>query len=78
MILIIKRIFGCLGALAAVLALLSAQPALAKDPDKVQVVATFSILGDIAHQLAGDWIELKTLVGPDADAHTYQIGRAHV
>ena len=40
--------------------------------NRIKVVATFSILGDVATQIGGDRIELTTLVGPDADAHTYQ------
>ena len=39
---------------------------------RLKVVASFSILGDMVHEVAGDNIELKTLVGPDGDAHTYQ------
>ncbi len=40
--------------------------------EKLKVVASFSILGDMVHQIAGDNIELKTLVGPDGDAHVYE------
>jgi zinc/manganese transport system substrate-binding protein len=40
--------------------------------DKLRVVATFSILGDLVEQVGGDRIEVTTLVGPDTDAHTYQ------
>ena len=40
--------------------------------NRIKVVATFSILGDVVAQVGGDRIELVTLVGPDADAHTYQ------
>ena len=39
--------------------------------DRVKVVATFSILGDLVGQVGGDRIELATLVGPDGDAHVY-------
>jgi zinc/manganese transport system substrate-binding protein len=39
---------------------------------KVKVVATFSILGDMVKSVGGDKIELKTLVGPDGDAHTFE------
>jgi zinc/manganese transport system substrate-binding protein len=35
-------------------------------------VATFSILGDLVAQVAGDHIDLAVLVGADTDAHTYQ------
>ena len=40
--------------------------------DKVQVVATFSIIGDFAKQIGGDGIELTTIIGPDGDAHVYE------
>ena len=40
--------------------------------DKLKVVASFSILGDMVHELAGDAIELKTLVGPNGDTHEYE------
>ena len=39
---------------------------------KLKVVASFSILGDIVSRVGGDNIEVTTLVGPDADAHTYE------
>lgn len=36
------------------------------------VAASFSILGDLASQLAGDRIGLRVLVGPETDAHEFQ------
>ncbi len=36
------------------------------------VVASFSILGDIAKTIGGDAVTVTTLVGPDGDAHSYQ------
>ena len=48
----------------------AALPALAQT--KPKVVATFSILGDLVAQVAGDRIDLAVLVGADTDAHTYQ------
>jgi zinc/manganese transport system substrate-binding protein len=41
-------------------------------PVKLNVVATFSILGDLVQTVAGDNIQLHTLVGPDGDTHTYE------
>lgn len=38
----------------------------------LKVVASFSILGDLAREVGGERIELHTLVGPDGDAHVYQ------
>lgn len=42
------------------------------EADKLSVVATFSIIGDFAKQVGGDRIELRTLVGPNSDAHVYE------
>ncbi len=39
---------------------------------KLKVVATFSILGDLVTNVAGDLIDLTVLVGPDSDPHVYQ------
>jgi zinc/manganese transport system substrate-binding protein len=47
-----------------------AGPAAAQQ--QVKVVATFSILGDFVYAVGGSRVSLTTLVGPDADAHTYQ------
>lgn len=54
-----------------------ALPALAPinlDGGKLQVVATTSIIGDVAAQVGGDLIELTTLMGPGQDPHSYEPG----
>jgi zinc/manganese transport system substrate-binding protein len=56
--------------IAAALALGVALPAQASD--KLKVVASFSILGDIVSEVGGDHVEVRTLVGPDGDAHTFE------
>lgn len=38
---------------------------------QVKVVASFSILGDMVRQVTGDLAAVTTIVGPNADAHTY-------
>ena len=38
---------------------------------KIKVVASFSILGDMVQTVTGDLAEVKTIVGPNADAHIY-------
>ncbi len=40
--------------------------------DKLKVVASFSILGDMVRQVGGDRVDVATLVGPNADAHVFQ------
>jgi zinc/manganese transport system substrate-binding protein len=39
--------------------------------EKVNVLATFSILGDFVQNVGGERVEMTTLVGPDSDAHVY-------
>ena len=40
--------------------------------DKLPVVASFSILGDMVAEVGGDRVMVSTLVGPDGDAHVYE------
>jgi zinc/manganese transport system substrate-binding protein len=52
-------------------------PALAQAEDgagaaKLPVVATFSILADLARNVGGDRVSVISLVGPNGDAHVYQ------
>ena len=42
------------------------------DDGSVQVVATYSILGDLVGSVGGDSVELTTLVGPNGDSHTFE------
>jgi zinc/manganese transport system substrate-binding protein len=39
--------------------------------DRLNVVASFSILGDFVRNVGGDRINVATLVGPDGDVHVY-------
>ena len=55
--------------LTAAFILSSFSPAYAA---KLKVVASFSILGDLVSEVAGDNIDLKVLVGSNGDAHEYQ------
>ncbi|MEM9393340.1 MAG: zinc ABC transporter substrate-binding protein [Pseudomonadota bacterium] len=56
------------GAFSAILAL----TALPVSADEMNVVASFSILGDMVEQVVGDHATVTTIVGPDADAHVYE------
>jgi zinc/manganese transport system substrate-binding protein len=57
-------------ALAAGIAL-SATAVPAPAQEKLKVLATFSILGDLVKNVGGDRVEVATLVGPNSDAHVY-------
>ena len=39
--------------------------------DRLHVVTSFSILGDLARNVGGDRVSITTLVGPDSDVHVY-------
>lgn len=56
----------------AVLAGLGLTPSTRAADRPVAAVASFSILGDIVHQVGGERVAVTTLVGPDGDAHVYQ------
>jgi ABC-type Zn uptake system ZnuABC Zn-binding protein ZnuA len=47
----------------------AAQTPAAGEP--LQVVASFSILGDLVQDVGGDAVQVSTLIGPGVDAHTY-------
>lgn len=57
--------------IASALIAVSLSPALAQTPDKLPVVASFSILGDFVRQVGGDRIALDVLVRRGGDAHVY-------
>jgi zinc/manganese transport system substrate-binding protein len=57
--------------IASLLMAASLSPALAQTPDKLPVVASFSILGDFVRQVGGDRISLDVLVQPGGDTHVY-------
>jgi zinc/manganese transport system substrate-binding protein len=40
--------------------------------ERMQIIASFSILGDMVSQLAGDKADVTVLVGPNGDAHTFE------
>src|SRR5438445_7582630 len=55
--------------LVCLIAMFAAAPARAQD--RLNVVATFSILGDFARNVGGEGVSVTTLVGPDGDVHVY-------
>jgi zinc/manganese transport system substrate-binding protein len=39
--------------------------------EKIEIVASFSILGDFARSVGGERVDVTTLVGPNSDVHVY-------
>lgn len=59
---------------AVILALLAAACAPAASPDgpqRLNVVATFSVLGDMVRVIGGEHVNLTVLAGPGLDTHTF-------
>ena len=54
----------------ALLAMMMLGPVRAES--RLNVVATFSILGDMVQQVGGDRVKVTSLVGPDGDTHVYR------
>ena len=52
-------------------------PMAARAETALRVVATFSILGDLARQVGGARVTVDTLVGPNGDAHVFEPAPAH-
>jgi zinc/manganese transport system substrate-binding protein len=44
----------------------------ARAQDRLNVVASFSILADLVRNVGGERVNVTTLVGPDGDAHVYE------
>ena len=55
---------------AAVAALFAVGPA--RGQEKLKVVASFSILGDLVKNVGGDRVEVSALVGPNGDVHVFE------
>jgi len=60
-----------LGLLLA-LALSMVTPAAAQDGDKFKVVTTFTVIADIARNVAGDAATVESITRPNAEIHNYQ------
>ncbi len=44
----------------------------------LEVVVSFTVLSDLTHEIAGDRVAVKSLVGPDGDVHVYEPTTADV
>jgi zinc/manganese transport system substrate-binding protein len=60
-----------LGVFSSLLVLALAGVFSASAQDRIDVVASISILGDLAKNVGGDRVSVTSLVGPNGDAHVY-------
>ena len=67
----LKPKFGIIAALAGAL-VFAATLAAAQTAEKVKVLASFSIIGDLVRQVGGDHVDVDLLVGPNVDMHHFQ------
>ncbi len=56
----------------ALFLLLATGCALAQEPQKLRVVATTTVVGDVVRAVGGDAIDLTTLMPLDGDPHTFE------
>ncbi|MFB0709847.1 metal ABC transporter substrate-binding protein [Buttiauxella noackiae] len=57
------------GMMMSLVLVCSSQAALAKN---LNVVASFTVLADMAKQVGGEHVTVKSLVGPDGDPHSFE------
>jgi len=63
-----RRVFAVLAFAAVLIAL----PAHAQDPNRLKAVTTFTILADMARNVAGDAADVVSITKPGAEIHNYQ------
>jgi zinc/manganese transport system substrate-binding protein len=61
------RVLAYGSALASMMAVASAASA-----KTLEVVASFTVLADVAHAVGGEAVDVKTLVGPNGDPHEFE------
>lgn len=66
----VKIVLGAVSAVIVALAATGCTPAAAERP---LVVVTTNILGDVVSNIAGDELEVLTLMKPNADPHSFEI-----
>jgi zinc/manganese transport system substrate-binding protein len=59
-------------AIALVLSFIFCALAPGRADARLSIVASFSVLGDMVQQVAGERADMRTLVGPNGDAHSFE------
>jgi zinc/manganese transport system substrate-binding protein len=63
---------GALGILCCLIAFFSRAPEAHGATRPLPVVTSFTVLSELVSEVGGDCVSVRTLVGPDADAHVYE------
>ncbi len=58
--------------LAAAMSVITLTHTAIASAENLKVVASFSIIADLARNVGGDRVDITTLVGPNGDAHVYE------
>ncbi len=66
------RLLQILAAAAPLVALVALSAPGAASARDLQVVASFTILADLVHEIGGDAVSVRSLVGPNGDPHVYE------
>ncbi|MCB5173596.1 metal ABC transporter solute-binding protein, Zn/Mn family [Microvirga lenta] len=73
-----RRFLGLAAALAALAAFSGAVPPARAQAGPIKVVATTGMIADAARQVGGDLVEVKALMGPGVDPHSYRQTRTDI
>lgn len=68
-----SRVRSALAWAAASAAVLTITACSAEDTEKPVIVVTTNILGDVVENVVGDEVEVRTLMKPNADPHSFEI-----
>ena len=67
-----RYVLRILAAMLVVAATVLPASSATAQPQRLRVVATFSIVGELVQNVGGNRIQLTTLVGPDGDTERYE------
>jgi zinc/manganese transport system substrate-binding protein len=59
-------------ALTGLAAWIATPPALSAGVKPIEVVASFTVLADMVHQVGADLVHVTSLVGPNGDPHAFE------
>lgn len=67
-----RRVIAALATVLPLLLLPACSPAATQDSGKPVVLTTFTVIADMARQVAGDHLEIRSITKPGAEIHDYE------